>query len=160
MQLLKIQDNDNRVQITDSRQCANNVLSIITCLPPSAPTDWMWQRHQYYHKDMCMREIWAYSCHPTPRRVRCRMAQLLCQLLSFVSTHLTLVAAPVFPIPLWRLCGRIEDREGVCHLGSSDWERLSCPSLPQQGRQSHTGRPTLRQGQRKQANKTTIDNNL
>lgn len=87
---------------------------------------------------MCMREIWAYLCHPTPRCVHCCMAQLLCQLLSFVSAHLTLVAAPVFPIPLWRLCRRIEDGEGVCHLGSSDWEKLSCPSLPQQARQSHT----------------------
>lgn len=125
--------------------------------PPSAPADWMWRRPQYYHKDVCTGGIWAYLCHPTPR---CRMAQLLCQLLSFVSTHFTLVAAPVFSIPVWRLCRRIKHREGVCHLGSSDWERLSCPSLPQQARQSHTGRPTLRQGQRKQANKTTIDNNL
>lgn len=46
--------------------------------------------------------------------------------------------------------------EGVCHLGSSDCERLSCPSLPQQGRQSRAGWPMLRQGQRKQANKTTL----
>ena len=108
-----------------------------------------------------MRDIWACWCRPTPRRVRCRMAQLLCQLLSFVSTHLTLVAAPVSPIPLWR--AGWEDRgwrrcvsPGVLWLREAVMP-ITAPACPPI---THTDRPTLRQGHWKQANKTTIDNNL
>lgn len=36
-----------------------------------------------------------YLCRPTPPRAHRHMAQLLCQLLSFVSAHFTLLAAPV-----------------------------------------------------------------
>lgn len=111
-------------------------------MPPPAAAEETWQHRRHNHKDAGGE--YEYICVIPHLRVCvcvcCRMARLLCQLLSFVSTHFTLVAAPVFPIPVWRLCGRIKHSEGVCHLGSSDWERLSCPSLPQQARQSHTHR--------------------